>query len=67
MSRIEAITGNALPPGNSAEFVATLRVGGGVRIQRSTASQAFGQPGGNPQIELLERAKIIVLNIEPLL
>jgi RHS repeat-associated protein len=65
-SRSEAISGLALPPGNTAESLATLRVQGGVRVQRSTAAEAFGQPGGNAQVELLERANIQVLKVEPL-
>ncbi len=66
LSRSEAISGNSLPSGNTAEYVSTLRVQGGKRVQRSTAAGAFGQSGGNSQVEVLERAKIQVLKTEPL-
>jgi RHS repeat-associated protein len=65
-SRAEAVSGSALPSGNPATRVSTLRVEGGVRIQRSTAAAAHGQKGGRPQVELLERAKIRVLKTEEL-
>ena len=66
LSSAQAISGGALPPGNTAQNVSTLRVQGGVRIQRSTASDAFGQIGGDPQVELLERANITIIKTEPL-
>lgn len=66
VSSADAIENSALPPTNSAENLATLRVQGGVRIQRSTASEAFGQPGGNPQVELLERANITIIKTQRL-
>jgi hypothetical protein len=65
-SRAAAIADGALPPVNTAEYLSTLRVEGGVRIQRSTTAAAFGQPGGAPQVQLLERAKITILKTEPL-
>ena len=47
--------GLALPPGNSAEFVSEVTIPAGAGIQEGTAAPAFGQPGGLPQVFLLDR------------
>ena len=65
-SGAQAISESALPPGNAATKVSTVRIPAGTRIQRSTASPAFGQDGGGPQIELLERVKVVVIKTEEL-
>jgi hypothetical protein len=48
-------SGLALPPGNTAEFVSEVTIPAGTRIQRGTAAPAFGEPGGFPQVLLLDR------------
>src|SRR5438874_1673319 len=45
----------ALPPTNSATEVVEVWVPAGVRIQSGTAAPNWGQPGGGPQVELLQR------------
>jgi hypothetical protein len=45
----------ALPPGNAAEFLQEVRVPAGTMLQSSIAAEAFGQPGGLLEFELLER------------
>jgi len=47
--------GLSLPPGNTAEFVSAVTVPAGTRVQRGTAAPLFGQPGGFPQVLLLDR------------
>jgi hypothetical protein len=47
--------GWALPSGNTAEFVSEVTIPAGTRVQRGTAAPAFGQPGGFPQVLLLDR------------
>lgn len=44
----------ALPPENTAEFVAVVTVPAGTLIRIGRAAPAFGQPGGGPQVQLLE-------------
>jgi hypothetical protein len=53
-SRLGAIRDLALPPMNSAEWLSEVRGPAGTRIQIGTAAKAFGQPGGGPQILLLD-------------
>ena len=50
-----ARAGLALPPGNTAESVSRVVVPAGTRVQVGTAGEAFGMPGGWPQVRLLER------------
>ena len=54
-SSAAAREGLALPEGNSASFVSDVNVPAGTRIQVGTAGSAFGQSGGWPQVQLLER------------
>ena len=54
-STLSSIRDLALPPGNSARMVSEVTVPAGTRIQMGTAGPAFGQPGGAPQILLLDR------------
>jgi hypothetical protein len=56
----------AMPPWNTAESVATVRIEGGVRVQRSTVAEAWGRPGGGQLVELLERAKVAAIEDKPL-
>lgn len=51
----DAVRGLALPPSNTADFIQDVTVPAGTRIQSSVAAEAFGQPGGLMQFELLER------------
>ncbi|MCU1479244.1 MAG: hypothetical protein JWQ19_30 [Subtercola sp.] len=50
--------GLALPPANGAQFFSRVTVPAGTRIQVGPAGAAFGQPGGWPQVRLLERIGI---------
>lgn len=52
-SSAAARQGLALPSENAAVYVSRLPAG--VRIQVGEAAPAFGQPGGWPQAQLLER------------
>jgi hypothetical protein len=54
----EAVAGLALPPGNTADFIQEVLVPAGTRLQSSIASEAFGQPGGLLQFELLDQIPI---------
>lgn len=54
-SRAAAVAGLALPPENAATEYTEVLVPAGVRIQTGLAGPNFGQPGGWPQVELLER------------
>ncbi len=58
-SSSDAISGLALPPGNTAAYISEVTVPAGVRFQTSTASRLFGQPGGWLQAELLERSPLV--------
>jgi hypothetical protein len=49
-----AIRDLALWPENTAEFVSSVQIPAGTRIQSGTAAAAFGRPGGGSQIELLK-------------
>ena len=49
-----AVEGLALPPGNTADFIQEVRVPAGTQLQSSIAAEAYGQPGGLLQFELLE-------------
>ena len=53
-SSAAARSGLALPPENAALYVSEVRVPAGIRIQTGTAGPAFEQPGGLPQVQLLE-------------
>ncbi len=44
----------ALPPQNTAQFVSEVTVPAGTLMRRGTAAPAFGQPGGGPQVQLME-------------
>ena len=54
----EAVTGLALPPENTADFLQEVLVPAGTRLQSSIAAPAFGQPGGLLQFELLDQIPI---------
>ncbi|MCD1573379.1 RHS repeat-associated core domain-containing protein, partial [Agromyces mediolanus] len=54
-SAIAARQGLALPSENAATFVSEVTLPAGVRMQVGQAGSAFGQPGGWPQAQLLER------------
>ncbi len=62
-ARLSAIRGLALPPGNSAEMVSEVLVPAGTRIQVGHTARAFGQPGGSPQVLLLD--PIPAVNFKP--
>jgi RHS repeat-associated protein len=53
-SSLSAIRELALPPGNSAQWVSEIAVPAGTRLQIGTAAEVFGQPGGAPQVLLLD-------------
>ena len=57
-SSIEARQGLALPPENAVTQIAEVTLPAGVRMQTGGAASAFGQPGGWPQVELLERVPL---------
>lgn len=57
-SAADAVRGLALPPGNQAGFIQEVLVPGGTRLQSSIAAEAFGQPGGMLQFELLEHIPV---------
>lgn len=57
-SSADAISSLALPPGNQATYVQEVLVPAGTRLQSSLATEAFGQPGGALQFELLDRIPI---------
>jgi hypothetical protein len=50
-----AVSGLALPPGNSADFIQEVLVPQGTRLQSSIAAPAFEQDGGFLQFELLDQ------------
>ncbi len=54
----EAVAGLALPPGNTASFIQEVLVPAGTRLQSSIAAEAFGQPGGPLQFEILDQIPI---------
>lgn len=51
----DAVAGLALPPANRADFIQQVNVPAGTRLQSSIATEAFDQPGGLLQFELLDR------------
>lgn len=54
-SSAAARQGLGLPAENAALYVSRVTLPGGVRMQVGTAGEAFGQPGGWAQAQLLER------------
>ena len=54
-SSADAISSLALPPGNQATFIQEVFVPSGTRLQSSLATEAFGQPGGALQFQLLDQ------------
>jgi len=54
VSRAQVRADLALPPQNTAEFVSVVTVPAGTLMRRGTAAPAFGQPGGGPQVQLME-------------
>ena len=54
-SAAAAADGLALPPGNTAAYVSTVRLPAGTRVQVGEAGPAFGRPGGWPQAEIMGR------------
>ncbi len=54
-SSAAARQGLGLPTENAALYVSRVTLPGGVRMQVGTAGEAFGQPGGWAQVQLLER------------
>ncbi|WP_454859221.1 RHS repeat domain-containing protein [Promicromonospora soli] len=55
LSSAWAREGLALPAENTALYVSRVTLPAGVRMQVGTAGRAFGQPGGWPQAQLIER------------
>jgi hypothetical protein len=51
----QAVSGLALPPTNTAEFIQEVTVPAGTRLQSSIVREAFDQPGGLLQFELMVR------------
>jgi len=51
----QAIQNLALPPGNTAENVCAVEIPQGTQMQTGTTAPNFGQPGGDPQGQLLQR------------
>jgi YD repeat-containing protein len=51
----EARANLALPPWNTAQYISEATVPAGTRMQYGTAGPNWGQPGGWPQVELLDQ------------
>ena len=54
-STLSSIRNFALPIENSAEFFSKVLVPAGTRYQIGKSASAFGQPGGDIQVLLLDR------------
>lgn len=55
LSSAMAREGLALPAENAALYVSRVSLPAGTRMQVGTAAGAFGQPGGWPQVQLIDR------------